>query len=64
MREKPGGRLTGAEVRKIRKKADPSRLSHGNPLDLYPSASKLPLHQAAIDLCQRLGREVPWIRRW
>jgi DNA primase len=38
--------------------------SHGNQLDLWAAATKLPLHQAAIDLCQRLGREVPWIRRW
>jgi DNA primase len=38
--------------------------SHGNQLDLSAAASKLPLHQAAIDLCKRLGREVPWIRRW
>jgi DNA primase len=38
--------------------------SYGNPLDLWTAASKLPLHQAAIDLCRRLGREVPWIRRW
>ena len=37
---------------------------HGNQLDLWTAASKLPLHQAAIDLCQRLGREVPWYRRW
>ena len=38
--------------------------SHGNPLDLWAAAIKRPLHQAAIDLCQRLGRGVPWIRRW
>lgn len=38
--------------------------SHGNQLELWAAASKLPLHQAAIDLCQRLGREVPWIGRW
>jgi DNA primase len=38
--------------------------SHGNALELWAAATKLPLHQAASDLCQRLGREVPWIRRW
>ena len=38
--------------------------SHGNPLELWAAATKLPVHQAAIDLCRRLGREVPWIRRW
>jgi DNA primase len=38
--------------------------SHGNHLELWAAATKLPLHQAAIDLCERLGREVPWIQRW
>jgi DNA primase len=38
--------------------------SHGNQLELWAAASKLPLHQAAVDLCHRLGCEVPWIRRW
>jgi DNA primase len=38
--------------------------SHGNPLELWAAATKLPLHHAAIDLCHRLGRDVPWVRRW
>jgi DNA primase len=38
--------------------------SHGNQLDLWVAATKLPLHTAAIDLCQRLGQKVPWIHRW
>lgn len=38
--------------------------SHGNQLDLWAAATKLPLCPAAIDLCRRLGREVPWIWRW
>ena len=38
--------------------------SRGNALELWAAATNLPLHQAAIDLCQRLGRDVPWIRRW
>jgi DNA primase len=38
--------------------------SHGNQLELWAAATKLPLHQAAIDLCRRLGRKVPWIERW
>jgi hypothetical protein len=38
--------------------------SHGNQLELWVAATKLPLLQAAIDLCRRLGRDVPWIRRW
>jgi DNA primase len=38
--------------------------SYGNQLELWAAATKLSLHQASIDLCQVLGREVPWIRRW
>ena len=38
--------------------------SQGNALELWAAATTLPLHQAAVDLCQRLGRDVPWIRRW
>ena len=37
--------------------------SHGNQLELWAAATKLPLHQAAIDLCHRLGRQIPWIGR-
>jgi DNA primase len=38
--------------------------SKGNQLELWQSFTKLQLHAAMIDLCGRLGREVPWIRRW
>jgi DNA primase len=38
--------------------------SRGNQLDLWAAATRLPLHQAAIELCRRLGRDTPWIRRW
>jgi DNA primase len=38
--------------------------SHGNQLELWAAATKMPLHQAAIDLCHRLGRDIPWIGRW
>jgi hypothetical protein len=38
--------------------------SHGNPLELWAAATKRPLYRAAIELCPRLGRDVPWIRRW
>ena len=38
--------------------------SHGNQLELWAAATQRPLYQAAIDLCHRLGRDVPWIRRW
>ena len=37
--------------------------SHGNQLDLWAAATQLPLHRAAIDLCRRLRREIPWIGR-
>ena len=36
--------------------------SHGNQLELWAAATKLPLHPAAIDLCRRLGRDVHWIQ--
>jgi len=35
----------------------------GNQLDLWVAITKLPLHEAARDLCQNLGIEVPEIRR-
>jgi CHC2 zinc finger len=38
--------------------------SHGNQLELWAAARKLPVHRAAIDLCHRLGRDVPWLERW
>jgi len=37
--------------------------SHGNQLELWAAATKLPLYQAAIDVCHRLGRQIPWTRR-
>lgn len=37
--------------------------SRGNPIEPWAAATNRSLHQAAIDLCQRLGRDVPWIRR-
>jgi hypothetical protein len=33
----------------------------GNALDLWVAVTQQPLHAAVIDLCQRLGREVPWL---
>jgi DNA primase len=38
--------------------------SHGNQLELWAVATKQSLYQAAIDLCRRLGRDIPWIDRW
>ncbi len=33
----------------------------GNALDLWAAATQQPLHAAVFDLCQRLGRPVPWL---
>jgi DNA primase len=35
--------------------------AHGNALDLWAATSKLPLYEAALDLCQRLHLDVPWL---
>jgi DNA primase len=39
----------------------------GNQLELWAQIQGLSLHAAAVELCQRLGIEVPWvpwIHRW
>jgi len=33
----------------------------GNALDLWGAVTQQPLHAAVLDLCQRLGRDVPWL---
>lgn len=33
----------------------------GNQLDLWVKLTGLPLHEAAIDLCKKLGRDAPWL---
>jgi DNA primase len=33
----------------------------GNALDLWAAVTQQPLHAAVIDLCRRLGRDVPWL---
>jgi DNA primase len=40
--------------------------AHGNVLDLWAAVTKLPLYEAALDLCQRLHLDIPWLpaRRW
>jgi hypothetical protein len=38
--------------------------SQGNQLELWAAATKQSLHKAAIDLCNRLGRDIPWVVRW
>jgi DNA primase len=35
--------------------------AHGNALDLWVAVSKRPLYEAALDLCQRLHLDVPWL---
>lgn len=38
--------------------------SKGDQLTLWAVASKIPLQPATIELCHRLGKEVPWVYRW
>jgi DNA primase len=33
----------------------------GNALDLWAAVTRQPLYAAVLDLCQRLGRSVPWL---
>jgi DNA primase len=33
----------------------------GNALDLWVAVTQQDLHAAVLDLCQRLGRAVPWL---
>jgi DNA primase len=35
--------------------------AHGNALDLWTAATKRPLYEAALDLCQRLHLDIPWL---
>ena len=37
--------------------------SGGNQLDLWAAATRQPLYQAAMDLCEKLHRPVPWLSR-
>jgi DNA primase len=36
----------------------------GNQLDLYAAAKGLAIFQAAVELCEQLHREIPWVYRW
>jgi len=38
--------------------------SQGNQLELWAAVHQLTIYQAALDLCQNIGREVPRIKRW
>jgi DNA primase len=33
----------------------------GNAIDLWVAVTKQDLHAAVLDLCSRLGRDVPWL---
>jgi hypothetical protein len=35
--------------------------SHGNPLDLWAAVRSVPLHDAALDLCQAVNLVPPWL---
>jgi len=37
--------------------------SYGNQLDLWAGATAQPLHQAAMDLCEKLNHPVPLLQR-
>jgi DNA primase len=36
----------------------------GNQLELYAAARGLSLFDAAVELCERLHRDIPWVQRW
>jgi DNA primase len=38
--------------------------SKGNQLELWSAVHNQTIYEAAVDLCQALGRDVPWIKRW
>ena len=38
--------------------------SQGNALDLWAAVHGLSLHAAAVNLCETLGLDIPWLTRW
>lgn len=38
--------------------------SAGGQLELWAAMQGISVYQAALDLCDRLGVETPWIQRW
>jgi DNA primase len=36
----------------------------GNQIQLWAALNKMTVYEAAINLCQQAGVEVPWIERW
>jgi DNA primase len=38
--------------------------AQGNQLDLWAKLHSLKLFDAAKDLCEKTGTEIPWVQRW
>ncbi len=38
--------------------------SAGNHLDLYAAVTRLGVYEAAVELCAKLQRDIPWVQRW
>ncbi len=38
--------------------------SRGHALELWSVVRGVSLYEAALELCERLGLEPPWVRRW
>lgn len=38
--------------------------ANGNHLELWTAKRKLPFHEAMIELCEELKRDIPWVHRW
>jgi len=38
--------------------------SAGNQLDLYAAVKGLTIFEAAVELCEQLQREIPWVHKW
>ena len=38
--------------------------SRGNALELWSAVRRVSVYAAAVELCQLLGVEVPWVTRW
>jgi DNA primase len=36
----------------------------GNQIQLWAALKGMTVYEAAVDLCQQAGVEVPWIKRW
>jgi DNA primase len=38
--------------------------SQGNHMELWAAVRRIEVYEAAVELCEALGIEVPWITRW